>query len=85
MSLMIYLKTYLIYFQVQSEKLDPGSQDRVVEGKVPHLWGQSLYLLGRLIWDGLLDPDQVDPLKRRFAANPKPDVVVQGNITKIFY
>jgi len=62
---------------VQSEKLDPGSQDRVVEGKVPHLWGQSLYLLGRLIWDGLLDPDQVDPLKRRFAANPKPDVVVQ--------
>uniref|UniRef100_H2YMY6 Phosphorylase b kinase regulatory subunit n=1 Tax=Ciona savignyi TaxID=51511 RepID=H2YMY6_CIOSA len=63
--------------KVELEKATPKSQDRVPLGKLPHLWGHSLYLLGQLLWDGFLAPGEIDPLNRRFATAPKPDVVVQ--------
>nr|XP_039256561.1 phosphorylase b kinase regulatory subunit alpha, skeletal muscle isoform-like isoform X2 [Styela clava] len=63
---------------VELEKSDPHSQIRVPMGKIPHLWGHSLYILGELLWDGFLVPGEIDPLNRRFVISPKPDLVVQG-------
>lgn len=49
-------------------------------GKLPHMWGQSLYILGSLMAEGFLAPGEIDPLNRRFSTVPKPDVVVQVSI-----
>lgn len=62
---------------VEAEKNNPHSQERVPAGKIPHLWGHSLYILGELLWDGFLVPGEIDPLNRRFVTSPKPDLVVQ--------
>ena len=35
--------------KVDAEYKNPKSQQRVAIGKVPHAWGQSLYVLGRLL------------------------------------
>jgi len=67
-----------VFLKVDLEKADPRSQERVPSGKLPHLWGQSLYLLSQLLMDGFLAPGEIDPLNRRFATSPKPDVVVQS-------
>jgi len=32
---------------------------------------------------GFLSPGELDPLNRRLTAEPKPDIVVQGNLTLI--
>ncbi|XP_076810567.1 phosphorylase b kinase regulatory subunit alpha, liver isoform-like isoform X2 [Clavelina lepadiformis] len=63
--------------KVEMEKANPHSQDRVPVGKLPHLWGHSLYILGKLLWDGFLAPGEIDPLNRRFATEIKPDIVIQ--------
>lgn len=34
---------------VAAEYLNPGSQPREVVGRCPFLWGQSLYILGKLL------------------------------------
>lgn len=34
---------------VAAEYQNPGSQDRVALGRCPFLWGQSLYILGKLL------------------------------------
>lgn len=60
------------------EKKEPHSQERIPLGKTPHLWGQSLYILGELLLDGFIVPGEIDPLNRRFAMAPKPDIVIQG-------
>ncbi|KAF7669308.1 hypothetical protein LDENG_00212550 [Lucifuga dentata] len=69
-------------YAVPREKMDeeysnPHSVDRVALGQLPHMWGQSLYILGCLLAEGFLAPGEVDPLNRRFSTNFKPDVVVQ--------
>ncbi|XP_075752672.1 phosphorylase b kinase regulatory subunit alpha, skeletal muscle isoform isoform X7 [Pelodiscus sinensis] len=63
--------------KVDEEYLHPHSVDRVPMGKLPHMWGQSLYILGCLMAEGFLAPGEIDPLNRRFSTVPKPDVVVQ--------
>ncbi|OXB80338.1 UNVERIFIED_CONTAM: hypothetical protein H355_012771 [Colinus virginianus] len=70
-------------YAVPSEKVDeeyenPHSVDRVPVGKLPHLWGQSLYILSCLLAEGFLAAGEIDPLNRRFSTGFKPDVVVQG-------
>ncbi|XP_043929002.1 phosphorylase b kinase regulatory subunit alpha, liver isoform isoform X2 [Protopterus annectens] len=59
------------------EYRNPHTVDRVAAGKLPHMWGQSLYILGCLLAEGFLAPGEIDPLNRRFATAHKPDVVVQ--------
>jgi hypothetical protein len=89
------------YFQVELEKNDPHSQVRVLGGKLPHIWSQSLYIVAGLLSEvtnvlnicinllhGLLDntffvqsflePGELDPLNRRHATTPGPDICVQG-------
>ena len=50
---------------IEAEKAAPGSQPRFANENVPLVWAQSLYLLSALLSDGLLIPDDIDPLQRR--------------------
>ncbi|KAJ1521683.1 hypothetical protein ONE63_003326 [Megalurothrips usitatus] len=63
--------------KVADEYKVPGSQERVALGHCPFLWGQSLYILGKLLQDGFLAVGELDPLNRRLCSEKKPDVVVQ--------
>lgn len=60
-----------------SEFQNPGTQPRDAVGRCPFLWGQSLYILGKLVDEGFLAVGELDPLNRRLGAQKKPDVVVQ--------
>ncbi|VDM16523.1 unnamed protein product [Hydatigera taeniaeformis] len=69
-------------YALPGEKIDAelkahNSQVRIPIGSAPHIWGQSMYILSRLIMDRLLLPGEIDPLGRRMASEPKPDLVVQ--------
>ncbi|XP_058148337.1 phosphorylase b kinase regulatory subunit alpha, skeletal muscle isoform isoform X16 [Dasypus novemcinctus] len=66
--------------KVEEEYQNPHTVDRVPMGKLPHMWGQSLYILGSLMAEGFLAPGEIDPLNRRFSTVPKPDVIVQVSI-----
>uniref|UniRef100_A0A3B3BY81 Phosphorylase b kinase regulatory subunit n=1 Tax=Oryzias melastigma TaxID=30732 RepID=A0A3B3BY81_ORYME len=63
--------------KIEEEYSNPHSVDRVPMGQLPHMWGQSLYILGCLLAEGFLAPGEIDPLNRRFSTSFKPDVVVQ--------
>uniref|UniRef100_A0A8B9Q1K6 Phosphorylase b kinase regulatory subunit n=1 Tax=Apteryx owenii TaxID=8824 RepID=A0A8B9Q1K6_APTOW len=66
--------------KVEEECENPHSVDRVPVGKLPHLWGQSLYVLSCLLAEGFLAAGEIDPLNRRFSTGFKPDVVVQVTV-----
>ncbi|XP_074155970.1 phosphorylase b kinase regulatory subunit alpha, liver isoform isoform X3 [Sminthopsis crassicaudata] len=66
--------------KVDEEYKSPHTVDRVPLGKIPHLWGQSLYILSSLLAEGFLATGEIDPLNRRFSTAVKPDVVVQVTI-----
>lgn len=61
---------------IAAERLNPGSQRRLPNQNVPLVWAQSLYLLGRMMRDGVLAPSDIDPLGRR-RHRPPPEPVVQ--------
>uniref|UniRef100_A0A4W5MGY4 Phosphorylase b kinase regulatory subunit n=1 Tax=Hucho hucho TaxID=62062 RepID=A0A4W5MGY4_9TELE len=63
--------------KMEEEYGNPHSVDRVAMGQLPHMWGQSLYVVSSLLAEGFLAPGEIDPLNRRFSTNFKPDVVVQ--------
>ncbi|XP_067903776.1 phosphorylase b kinase regulatory subunit alpha, skeletal muscle isoform isoform X3 [Heterodontus francisci] len=69
-------------YSVPADKTDEECQNphtvmRTPMGKLPHMWGQSLYILGCLVAEGFLAAGEIDPLNRRFATVHRPDVVVQ--------
>ncbi|XP_061816877.1 phosphorylase b kinase regulatory subunit alpha, skeletal muscle isoform isoform X3 [Nerophis lumbriciformis] len=66
--------------KVQEEYMNPHTVERIPMGKCPLKWGQSLYILGKLLSEGFLAPGEIDPLNRRFSTIPKPDVVVQVSV-----
>jgi phosphorylase kinase alpha/beta subunit len=51
--------------RIDAERRNPHSQEREPNENVPLVWAQSLYILGALIQDGLLDAADIDPLGRR--------------------
>lgn len=51
--------------KVLAEALAPGSQDRIPNPNVPLLWAQSQWILGALLREGLLEPEDIDPKGRR--------------------
>jgi phosphorylase kinase alpha/beta subunit len=61
---------------IAAERERPGSQDRLPNQNVPLVWAQSLYLLGRMMRDGVLSPSDIDPLGRR-RHKPAQQPVVQ--------
>nr|XP_034317510.1 phosphorylase b kinase regulatory subunit alpha, liver isoform isoform X12 [Crassostrea gigas] len=62
---------------VEQEYKTPNSQKREAIGRLPHRWGQSLYIISKLVQEGFLSPGELDPLNRRLVSEPKPDIVVQ--------
>ncbi|MCH2109190.1 MAG: glycoside hydrolase family 15 protein, partial [Polyangiaceae bacterium] len=61
--------------KVDAEKENPGSQRRTPNDNLPLVWAQSLYLLGRMIRDGVLEARDIDPLGRRRQRRMNPPVV----------
>jgi len=60
---------------IGAEKADPGSQARLPNQNVPLVWAQSLWLLGRMLQERVLLPNDIDPLGRRRHRAPPPPVV----------
>lgn len=57
---------YLVPLEfVEAERRYPGSQPRQANENLPLFWTQSLWLLGELLLDGLVKPEQLDPCGRR--------------------
>ncbi|MGZ8185463.1 MAG: glycoside hydrolase family 15 protein [Methylobacter sp.] len=56
---------------VAAEKEKPYSQERAPNENIPLVWAQSLFILGSLIQDGLLEIDDIDPLGRYKAVDKK--------------
>ncbi|XP_062513812.1 phosphorylase b kinase regulatory subunit alpha, skeletal muscle isoform-like [Corticium candelabrum] len=77
--LLVYLPElyYVPRDKVDLEKATPHSQERLPGGKVPHLWGQSLYIVGCLLQEGLIVAGELDPLNRHYYVSPKVELVVQ--------
>ncbi|ORX67931.1 phosphorylase kinase alphabeta [Linderina pennispora] len=50
---------------IEKEKANPRSQDREPNENLPLVWANSLFYLGRLIHEGLLEPAEFDPLNCR--------------------
>lgn len=50
---------------IEAEKANPNSQIRIPNENIPLVWAQSLYMLSDMIMDGLLEPEDIDPLNRR--------------------
>ena len=50
---------------VEAEKRDPHSQNRVPNENLPLLWAQSLWLIGLMLYEGLLTKEEIDPLGGR--------------------
>lgn len=57
---------------IAAEKVNPHSQERMPNDNVPLIWAQSLFILGSLIQDGLLELDDIDPLGRHRLNNIQP-------------
>jgi phosphorylase kinase alpha/beta subunit len=54
---------------LEAERAQPQSQPRLPNENVPLVWAQSLYYLGGMLLDGLLDVGDIDPLGRHLRAN----------------
>ena len=59
------------------ERQQPGSQGRQPNDNLPLVWAQSLYLLGQLLEEGLLKPEDLDPLGRHHRVGEERYPVVQ--------
>ena len=62
---------------VAMERKNRGSAKRESVGFLPHIWGQSLYILARLLVEDFVSPGELDPLNRRMAMQKRPEVIVQ--------
>ena len=62
---------------VVDEYGSPGTSPRVPAGRCPFMWAQALFIITKLLNEGLLVPAELDPLNRRLNTIQKPDVVVQ--------
>jgi phosphorylase kinase alpha/beta subunit len=51
--------------RVAAEQADPHSQPRVPNDNLPLFWAQALWMIGAMLGEGLLEPDDIDPLGRR--------------------
>ncbi len=60
---------------IDAEKANPGSQTRLPNDNVPLVWAQSLYLLAKMMRDGVLRAGDIDPLGRRHHKLPRKPVV----------
>ncbi|MDG2616012.1 glycoside hydrolase family 15 protein [Thermoleptolyngbya sichuanensis XZ-Cy5] len=62
---------------IAPEREHPGSQTRLPNDNLPLVWAQSLYLLGRLLQEGLIAPGDLDPLGQHLRLGQHPRPLVQ--------
>ncbi|MEM9244548.1 MAG: glycoside hydrolase family 15 protein [Cyanobacteria bacterium P01_F01_bin.153] len=62
---------------IDAERHDPQSQERWPNENLPLVWAQSLWTVGQLILEGLLEPSDLDPLGRRRTLRSLREPVVQ--------
>ncbi|MBE9127543.1 MULTISPECIES: glycoside hydrolase family 15 protein [unclassified Coleofasciculus] len=62
---------------IDAERASPRSQRRKPNENVPLVWAQSLYLLGKMLHEGLIAPGDIDPLGRYLSVGRHQDPVVQ--------
>lgn len=55
---------YVEAAHLDAEKRQPHSQPRTANENIPLVWAQSLYLLGGMLRDQLIDLNDIDPLQR---------------------
>jgi len=60
---------------IDTERKKPGSSQRIPNENVPLVWAQSLFLLGRMLREGVLRPGDIDPLGRRRDKKIAPPVI----------
>ncbi|WP_456323524.1 glycoside hydrolase family 15 protein [Hydrogenimonas sp.] len=49
---------------IDEEKMHPGSQMRIPNENIPLVWAQSLYMLSEMLKEGLVEPEDIDPIGR---------------------
>lgn len=62
---------------IEQEKAQPHTQPRLPNENVPLVWAQSLFYLGTMIQDGLLEITDIDPLQRHLSIGRQRSTCVQ--------
>jgi len=62
---------------IEAEKAAPQTQPRLPNENIPLVWAQSLYFLGQMVSEGLLDVGDIDPLARHLRVGKYRDPLVQ--------
>ena len=68
---------YVPAVNIEAEKLNPRSQQRLPTENVPLVWAQSLYFLGQLLNEGLIAVGDIDPLGRHLSVGRHGERLVQ--------
>ncbi|MBV9470193.1 MAG: glycoside hydrolase family 15 protein, partial [Abitibacteriaceae bacterium] len=68
---------YVPLENIEAEKRQPHSQTRVPNDNVPLVWAQSLYYLGQMLHEGLLELSDIDPLGRHHRVGERREPTVQ--------
>ena len=68
---------YVAAQNIEAEKLNPRSQQRLPNENIPLVWAQSLYFLGQLLNEGLIAVGDIDPLGRHLSVGPHREPLVQ--------
>jgi phosphorylase kinase alpha/beta subunit len=63
--------------KLDEERKEPHSQTRLPNENIPLVWAQSLYILGRMLRDRILDLGDVDPLGKHLQVRRSPNPIVQ--------
>lgn len=62
---------------IEAEKLNPSSQQRLPNENIPLVWAQSLYFLGQLLNEELIAVGDIDPLGRHLSVGQHREPLVQ--------
>ena len=60
---------YVTEADIDNERSNPGSSERVANENLPLVWAQSLWVVGRLLLSGAIDINDLDPINRRRHSN----------------
>ena len=67
---------YVTEQNISYEQSEPGSQPRMSsecgKGSNLFMWGQSLYIISQLLYEGLLHINELDPIKRFLPSYNRP-------------
>jgi phosphorylase kinase alpha/beta subunit len=74
---------------VAKERINPGSMPRLPNDNVPLYWAQSLWIVAQLLHEGLIAPEDIDPLSRRSRigapVGARVDICFVGDAAKEYF